>query len=134
MDKYKASDILHFEKYYFTDSNKFAKHFALVLLPPTVMNYQNNLLCSVITSKEENYFSLKLEKEKYCCFSQDSYACFRRRDIESINDLSNGRQPVGKLDRVDIKKALRIIKKVLYGAKDLYMTATVIREWKKIKF
>lgn len=134
MNNYKASDILHFEKYYFTDINKYARHFALVLLPSAIMNYQNNLLCSVITSKPENYFALKLEKEKYYCFSEDSYACFRRRDIEDVNDLSNKKQPVGKLDKVDINKAFKIIKKILYGTGDLYMMATVIREWKKIRF
>lgn len=133
MNNYKASDILHFEKYYFTDSNKYARHFALVLLPSAIMNYQNNLLCSVITSKQEKHYSLKLEKEKYCCFSEDSYACFRRRDIEALNDLSNKKQPVGKLDKYDIKRAFKIIKGVLYGAGDLYMMATVIREWKKIR-
>ncbi|MDP2736543.1 MAG: hypothetical protein Q8O59_02020 [bacterium] len=133
MNNYKASDILHFEKYYFTDTKKYAKHFALVLLPSAIMNYQNNLLCSVITSKPENYFALKLEKEKYSCFYEDSYACFRRRDIEDINDLSNKRQPVGVLNKYDIKRAFNIIKGVLYGAGDLYMMATVIREWKKIR-
>lgn len=133
MNSYKASDILHFSKYFFTDTNKFARHFALVLLPSAIMNYQNNLLCSVITSKPENYYALKLEKAKYFCFSEDSYACFRRRDIENINDLSNKNQPVGKLDKIDINKAFKIIKNVLYGAGDIYMMATVIREWKKIR-
>jgi len=133
MNNYKALDILHFEKYYFTDTNKYARHFALVLLPSAIMNYQHNLLCSVITSKQETNYSLKLEKEKYRCFFGDSYACFRRRDIEDINDLSNKKQPVGALSKYGVKRAFNIIKGVLYGAGDLYMMATVIREWKKIR-
>jgi len=134
MNNYKVSDILYFEKYYFTDTNECARHFALVLLPSAVMNYQHNLLCSVITSKPERYYSLKLEKEAYRCFYENSYVCFRRRDIEDVNDLSKKRQPVGTLNRHDIKRAFNIIKSVLYGAGDLYMMATVIREWKKISF
>ncbi|HAM88853.1 MAG: hypothetical protein US83_C0015G0023 [Candidatus Falkowbacteria bacterium GW2011_GWC2_38_22] len=133
MNKYKISDILHFEKYYFTDNNSFAKHFALVLLPSQIMNFQNNLLCSVITSKEEKYYSLKLESDKYCCFTKNSYACFKRRDIQNICDLSNNKQPVGQLDKNDFKKAFAIIKSVYYGSDDIYLMATVIREWKKIK-
>jgi len=134
MNNYKAADILYFEKYYFTDTNECARHFALVLLPSAIMNYRHNLLCSVITSKPEIYYSLKLEKEKYRCFCEDSYVCFRRRDIEDINDLSGRKQPVGILSKYDKKRAFNIIKSVLYGAGDLYMMATVIREWKKIRF
>ena len=133
MNNFKASDILYFKKYFFTDINKYARHFALVLLPSSVMNYQNNFLCSVITSKQENYYSLKLLKTRYKCFYKDSYACFRRRDIQHIDDLSNQNQPVGRLNKTDIKESFKIIKSVLYGAGDLYMMATIIREWKKIK-
>jgi hypothetical protein len=133
MNNFQVADILYFERYFFTDTKTYAKHYALVLLPSLVMNYENNLLCSVITSKEEKNYSLKLEANKYPCFSKDSYACFRRRDIENINDLSNKDQPVGKLNKVDIKKAFKVIKKVRYGVGDMYQMATVIREWKKIK-
>jgi hypothetical protein len=133
MNNFQATDLLHFDKYFFTDNNTYARHFALVLLPSLVMNCQNNILCSVITSKEEKYYSLKLEKNKYQCFSKDCYACFRRRDMEDINDLSNINQPIGKLDKADTKKAFKVIQKVYYGAKDTYMMATIIREWKKIK-
>lgn len=133
MNNFQASDILHFKRYFFTDTNTYAQHFALVLLPSAVMNYENNLLCSVITSKKEKYYSLKLECKNYPCFSRDSYACFRRRDTEDTSDLSNKDQPVGNLKKVDIKKAFKVIKKVRYGAGDMYQMATVIREWKKIK-
>jgi hypothetical protein len=133
MNHFQASNILHFERYFFTDAKTYAKHYALVLLPSSVMNYENNLLCSVITSKEEKNYSLKLESNKYQCFSRNSYACFRRRDIEDTSDLSNKYQPVGKLNKIDIKKAFKIIKKVRYGAGDIYQMATVIREWKKIR-
>jgi hypothetical protein len=133
MNNFQSADILHFNKYFFTDTNNHAKHFALVLLSSSVMNYNNNLLCSVITSKMEKYYSLKLECNKYKCFSKDCYACFKRRDIEDINDLSHKMQPVGKLNKLDIRKAFKIIKKVYYGTGDIYQMATVIREWKKIK-
>ena len=76
---------------------------------------------------------MNLQGIKYKCFYEDSYACFRRRDIQHVNDLSNKNQPVGRLNKIDIKKSFKIIKSVLCGAGDLYMMATVIREWKKIK-
>jgi hypothetical protein len=133
MNNFQASNILHFDKYCFTDNNTFARHFALVLLPSSVMGYCNNVLCSVITSKKEKYYSLQLKNNKYRCFSKDSYVCFRRRDLEDVSDLSNGKQPVDTLNKLDIKEAFKILKSVLYGAKDMYMTATIVREWKKIK-
>ncbi|MFH0840454.1 MAG: hypothetical protein V1865_00500 [bacterium] len=132
-NNFQATDILHFDRYFFTDSKKHSRRFALVLLPSAVMNYTNNLLCSVITSKKEKYYALKLEKDKYECFTCDSYVCFRRRDIEALDDLSNKYQPVGKLSKLDIKEAFKIIKKVFYGAGDTLLMATVIREWKQIK-
>ena len=132
MDKFQVADILHFSKYVFTDSNTFASHFALVLLPPVIMNFSNNLLCSVITSKEDKYHALKLAQSEYKCFSKDSYVCFKRRDIECLVDLSKNKQPVGKLKQNDIKKAFKIIKAVYYGTNDIYQMGTVIREWKKI--
>lgn len=133
MNNFQASDILHFKEYIFTDTGESAIHFALVLLPSAVMNYENNLLASVITSKKPNNVFLELEKGKYACFTRNSYACFRRRDTICLDGLSNKKQPVGKLNKADIKKAFKIIKYVLYGTKDTYLMATVIREWKKIK-
>jgi len=76
MNNFQVADLLHFEKYFFTDTGTCARHFALVLLPSSVMNYESNLLCSVVTSKKVQYYFLKLEKNKYPCFSKDSYACF----------------------------------------------------------
>ncbi len=129
---YNIANILHFKKYFFTDTNKSAPHFALVLLPPAIMNYEHNLLCSVITSKKTFQFSVVLSKDKYRCFSKDSYICFNRRDTNSIHDLSN-KQPLGKLDRIDIKKSFKVLKCILYGTNDAYLMATIVREWKKIK-
>ncbi|MCF7795447.1 hypothetical protein K9M50_03745 [Patescibacteria group bacterium] len=90
------------------------------------------MFCNYIKARKELFFKI-LESNNYQCFSRDSYACFRRRDIEDTNDLSNKDQPVGKLNKIDIKKAFKIIKKVCYGAGDMYQMATVIREWKKIR-
>ena len=133
MNIFQAADILHFERYRFTDDGSVARHFALVLLPSSVVGYENSLYCAVITSKEDKQYSLKLEKNKYSCFSRDSFACFRRRDIESISDLSENKQPLEKLNKADIKNAFKVIKSVLYRAGDAYMTATVIREWKTMR-
>lgn len=133
MDCFGVADILHFQNYRFTDNGNVASHYALVLLPPSIVGYENNLYCAVITSRKDTYFSLKLEKDKYICFSRDSFVCFRRRDIESLSDLSKKKQPLGRLNRADIKKAFNILKSVLYGAGDTYMTATIIREWKNIR-
>lgn len=133
INTYQTADILHFKKYIFTDTNESAQHFALVLLPSAVMNYINNLLCSVITSKQMLRFSLKLSRSKYKCFNKDSYVCFGRRDINSVDDLSNKKQPVGWLDKFDIRKAFKILKAILYGTSDTFLVATIIREWKKIR-
>ena len=130
---YNIADILHFKKYCFTDNNKSSPHFALVLLPPSIMNYAHNLLCAVITSRQTKRFSLILPKSKYRCFAKDSYACFNRRDTNSVHDLSDREQPVGKLDNVDIRKSFKILKCIFYGTKDIYLMATVIREWKSIR-
>ncbi|MFA6525383.1 MAG: hypothetical protein WCT33_03930 [Patescibacteria group bacterium] len=132
--EFRTSDILHFEKYCFTDSDNptYARHYALVLLPPAVMNYSNNLLCAVITSKKTKYFALKLLKSKYSFFNVDSYVCFRRRDINPLTGLSNKKQPVGKLDQIDIERAFKIIKRIYNYTSDVYLMATVVREWKKI--
>ena len=132
---FQAADILHFDKYIFTDTNKFAMHFAMVLLPPSVMDFENNLLCSVITSRRTKYFALELKKTDYKFFPKPySYVCLNRRDINSIEDLSDYEQPLGRLQKNDIKNAFKILKKILYGTDDTYLVATIVREWKKIKY
>lgn len=133
MNNYKIGDILFFENYYFTDTSQSAKHFALTLLPPGVMNLPNSLLCCVITSRPAKYFSLLLLKSKYQCFNKDSFACFNRRDINSIHNLDKkNKQPLAALDKVDLKKSFKILKKIFYGTTDTYLVAAVIREWKKL--
>ncbi len=132
-NNFQTADILHFAEYVFTDTNQKARHFGLVLLPSKIMEFENNLLCAVITSKFTREFALKLLKSKYDFFSEDSYACFNRRDINCLEGLSNAKQPLGRLDSSDIRKAFKILKSILYGTKDVYLVATIVKEWKKIK-
>jgi len=132
MNKYKVADLLHFKNYVFTDTNESAPHFALVLLPSAIMDYEHNLLCAVVTSKFPKKYFVKLSKAKYSCLTKDSYICCSRRDINSITDLSKGKQPLDKLNKVDIKKTFKTLKAILYGTKDIYLMATIVREWKKI--
>jgi len=130
---YKPSDILHFKNYIFTDNNTSAPHFALVLLPPSIMDFTSNILCSVITSKPTKYFSVELLEKKYNCFTKNSYVCLNRRDINSVHDLSAREQPLDSLKHSDAKKVFNVLKNIFYGKKeDKYYIATIIREWKKI--
>ncbi|MGW8184497.1 MAG: hypothetical protein ACWGHO_00105 [Candidatus Moraniibacteriota bacterium] len=130
---YGIGDILHFERYCFTDTGEIAEHFGLVLLPPVIIDLENSLLCSVVTSQPPKYFYLELLPEEYDCFRKKTFVCFNRRDINSIGDLSKNKQPRGKLKSTDFKKAFKIIKGIHYGnSNDTYLVATIVREWKKI--
>lgn len=135
VNNYRAADILHFKRYIFTDTGASAEHFALILLPSAIMDFEHNLLCSVITSRVPRYLSnaWKLLKTNYNCFSVDSYACLDRRDTNSVHDLSPRQQPVGKLIDHDIRKVFKILKRILYGSRDTFYVAVIVREWKKIK-
>lgn len=133
MNNYRVADILHFKKYIFTDTNQSAPHFALVLLPSSIMNFVHNLMCCVITSKPTVKFSVVLLKKKYACFDRDSYACLNRRDINSVYDLSEVKQPVGRLDQDDIQSVFRLLKKIMYGSTDTFQVATIVREWKQLR-
>jgi len=132
-NQYQPADILHFQRYHFTDTHQEKPHYALVLLPSSIMDLENNLLCSVITSVPTKQFALKLLKSKYPCFQKDSYVCFNRRDINCLSDLSDKKQPLGKLHKEDIHKSFKILKAILYGTKDIYLMATIVREWKIIR-
>lgn len=138
MTNFQAADILHFKKYYFTDTGESASHFALTLLPAILTSFENNLYCAVITSKRpKNNYNLLLKKEEYKCFSLDSFVCFDRIDINCVDDLSEKRQPVGRLNEKDTKEGYEIFKKSLFtilkGDFDEYLVATFIREWKRIR-
>ncbi len=137
-NNYQAADILHFKKYYFTDTGESAAHFALILLPAILTSFENNLYCAVITSKRpRNNYNLLLKKEWYKCFSLDSFVCFDRIDINCVDDLSERGQPVGSMNKSDIKEGYGIFKRSLFtilkGNFDEYFVATFIREWKRIR-
>ena len=59
MDSYSIGDILYFLSYYFTDTNGCKPHYAIFLFPSVLMEYENQILCSVITSN-------KGSKKKIC--------------------------------------------------------------------
>jgi len=137
MSNFQAADILYFRRYFFTDTNTDTKQgaprYALVLLPSCVMGLSDNLLCCVITSQPTTRYALKLPKRIYDFLSKDSFCCFDRRDINSIHDLDNRKQSVGRLTQFGVRRAFGIIKAIHCGTPDLYLMATVVREWKKIK-
>lgn len=64
----------------------------------------------------------------------DSYVCFNRRDFECLDDLSERKQPVGRILEDDAKFSFSVLKKVLYKDKNIdpFLRGVLIREWKKI--
>lgn len=128
-------DILFFEEYHFTDTGKSAKHFGLVLLPEGATQFQNNLLCCVITSKyPQNKWSLLLQKTCYACFSKDSFACFDRKDLVAKDGLEMGYQPKEHLNPEDKMKAWKKLSNFFYdihnhfaiiGSTSLYIPSLV---------
>lgn len=131
---FKVGDILHFDQYQFTDTGELKRHFGLVLLPEHATQFQNSILCSVVTSKEPGRWGLLLSQKNYPCFVRDSYACFDRKDLVSKNGLSEGEQPVGSLRASDLTKAFKLLRKSLFVISDLgkspYFRAAIIYQWK----
>jgi len=131
---FNVGDILYFDQYQFTDTGELKPHFGLVLLPERATEYQNSVLCSVITSKEPRIWGLLLEQTSYPCFRCDSYACLDRKDLVSKSGLSNKEQPVGSLTKGDLVKAFKILRKSLFVISDLgkspYFRAAIIYQWK----
>ena len=133
---FKVGDIPLFDKYLFTDTGKVVRHFGLMLLPETATQYQNSLLCCVITSKITKHWSFLLESKNYPFFKKDSWACFNRKDLVSMDGLADGLQPRGRLRQEDIRPAFKILKKSLFVIKDIagitYLRGAIIYEWKQI--
>lgn len=134
---FSVGDIPFFAEYLFTDTGEIDRHFGLVLLPEAATQYQGSLLCCVITSKQpkRKQWSLPLPSRLYVCFNKDSYACFDRKDLVSMNGLDGDPQPRGQLTGEDLKWAFKILKKSLFAIEDLahdpYVRAAVIYQWKK---
>ena len=135
---FSIGDILYFKTYCFTDKGTNAPHFGLVLLGDGLTKFKNSILCCVITSKEPNVkkWCLILKCDSYKCFKVDSYACFDRKDLQSVGDLDRGRQqPQGHLNRGDLKRAFKILKNSLFNINDWaskpFLKGAIIREWKK---
>jgi hypothetical protein len=133
-----VGDIPFFKEYQFTDNGKIAPHYGLVLLPETATQYQNSLLCCVITSQASgnNKWGLPLLKTSYPFFKSDCcYACFNRKDLVSMSGLGKNPQPKGKLNKADLKRAYKILRKSLFAIRDLandpYMRGTITYQWKK---
>lgn len=126
-------DILFFFAYQFTDNNESAPHYGLVMLPSILMEYENSVLCSVITSRESS------SEKKYCfslsnnheCFTKNTYCCLNRRDIQSIFDLDESKNPQSRLLESELKKCFQLLKSISYSpVQDKYLIPTIIREWK----
>lgn len=132
-----CGDIAHFLKYFFTDTGLCSNNrFALILLPVSLTEFENSIYCCVITSRPPRFNNhLEMSKTEYSCFKKKSFACFDRRDFESLSDLSDRKQPVGKIKKKDVSKALRVLRRVLYRERNinLYLRAALIREWKKLR-
>ncbi len=132
---FRVGSILFFDEYQFTDNQLIKKHFGLVLLPEHATQYQNSVLCCVITSKETPRWSLLLKESLYSCFDTDSYACFNRKDMVSKDGLNKDNQPRGTLNKVDMEKGFKILKQCLYAVKDIgsnqFFRGTIIYQWKK---
>jgi mRNA-degrading endonuclease toxin of MazEF toxin-antitoxin module len=134
---FSVGDIPFFREYQFTDTGKTAPHFGLVLLPENATRYTSSVLCCVITSQQPNRkkWSLLLKCSCYSCFTNDSHACFDRKDLVSKNGLGNDPQPKAKLNKDDLKRAYKVLRGSLFVIKDLandpHMRGVIIYEWKK---
>ena len=131
------TDILFFNKYFFTDdrTSEGVNHFALLLLPRIASGYENNIYCAVITSKKPwSKYNLALKKENHKCFKKDvSYVCFDRRDFQCIDDLGK-KKPVGQLNKQECKIGFKLLKSALSidNSTSTLLKGTMIREWQKI--
>jgi hypothetical protein len=140
MNNYGIGDILFFTSYYFNDTRESLPHYGIVILPSILMDYDNNVLCSVVTSSE------KSKTEKYCvalfidihkCFSKQTYCCLNRRDIQSLVDLDQERgYPLSTLTKEELIKCFNLLKSIKYSPhqKDKYLIPTIIREWKLLLY
>ena len=133
---FSIGDILFFDRYLFTDTGQTKRHFALALLPEHVTQYQENIFCCVITSKETRSWSLALLKTDYKCFSADSFVCFNRKDLVPKDGLGELPQPRGELNKRDLNKSYKLLKKSLFVIKDIcsdpFLRGTIIYRWKKV--
>lgn len=132
---FSVGDLPFFEEYQFTDTGKTAKRFSLVLLPEEATQYQNSILCCVVTSQPPARWWLPLELKDYPCFTKRSFACFDRKDLVSKRGLGADPQPRGALTDKDFPKAFKILKKSLFVVKDIandkFLRGAIIFEWKK---
>ena len=132
---FSVGDIPFFEEYQFTDNGKTAKHFGLVLLPEEATQYQDSVLCCVITSQPATSWQLLLERENYSCFSKKSYICFNRKDLVSKRGLGHDPQPRGYLIDADLPAAFKMLKNSLFVIKDVasdkFLRGAIIFEWKQ---
>lgn len=137
-----TADIVFFEDYIYTDENALSKpntvrhtrRFALILLPQGLWQYVNQIYCCVITHiPSRNIFKLILLKTKYSCFSQDSFACFDRVDLEPLSQGEFTKKD--ELDLPDLRRGLQMIRRCLANNQECYndkaFRGTLIREWKK---
>lgn len=132
---FSVGDIPFFEEYQFTDNGETAKHFGLVLLPEEATQYQESILCCVITSQPPAKWCLPLEEKNYPCFNKKSYACFNRKDLVSKRGLGKDPQPRGQLTDADFPAAFKTLKKSLFVIKDIasdkFLRGAIIFEWKQ---
>lgn len=134
---FKVGDLPFFDEYQFTDTNEVAKHFGLVLLPEEWTQYQDSVLCCVVTSHEPKQarWSLPLACGSYPCFTKPSFACFNRKDLVSKRGLGPEPQPRGALAGNDFAKAFKILKRSLFAIQDVasdpFLRGAIIRVWKK---
>lgn len=137
-----TADIVFFKDYVYTDENALSKpnsvqhtrRFALILLPQGLWRYVSQIYCCVITHvASRNIFRLVLLKTKYSCFSQDSFACFDRVDIEPLSQGEYVKKD--ELDLADIRKGLQMLRKCIVCNQECYydkeFRGALIREWKK---
>jgi hypothetical protein len=108
----------------------------LVLLPEEATQYQNSVLCCVVTSQLPTKWFLPLEEKRYSCFNRKSYVCFDRKDLVSKRGLGKDPQPRGRLIDEDFLKAFKMLKKSLFVVKDIasdkFLRGAIIFEWKQV--
>lgn len=137
--KLKAADIVHFDRYCYTDTEGGSKNrFSTVILPSTLSQFLGSIYCCVISKsvpKDKRPCCIKLLSSDHDCLSVDSFCYFDRMDMQSRGDLSKNVQPVGELTKAEIRLGLKQIPRFLYRSNSSipgYLRAAIMREWKQL--
>jgi len=137
---YRPTDILFFREYLFNDTGQEAPHYGLVIIPSTLTQFKESILCAVMTSQivRNKYGTHKILATDYPELPKDTTIRLREFDYVPFSGLHTGiQQPITKLNNIDSRKCFKVLKGLLFGnssplGEDPYLRGTIMREWKKV--